>query len=311
MAKTYDKAKWLEDSKVRVENAKHALETGLAALQSSTDWKNTLTAMAVIGPARLSRLSFRNALLVLLERPDARHVATFGTWRKLGRSVTKGSKALTILQPRFAPRDESEGERSEGRGAINPADPGQKLVGFKPLSVFSLQQTEGPELPAPRAEKDLQTPEGFAWGVDQLKRVAMALPEVGGIEFRPRLMGDPSKARGWYVPATKQIVVITGESSDATNFRTLVHETAHAVLHPKGDHHSTPEREVEAESTAFVVCHALGLSTDEVSFPYISEWAHGTEAAKQLANTGQRILNAATRMLEVLAPEAVAQKNAA
>ena len=60
---------------------------------------------------------------------------------------------------------------------------------------------------------------------------------------------------------------------------------------------------MEAESTPFVVCHALGLDTADVSFPYFAEWAHGTDAAKQLATTGQRILNAATRLLEVLAPE--------
>jgi hypothetical protein len=146
--------------------------------------------------------------------------------------------------------------------------------------------------------------------VSQLRSVAASLPEVGGVEFRPRLMGDPSKARAWYVPASRQIVVVTGESTNATQIRTLVHEVAHAILHPKGDHPSTPEREVEAESTAFVVCHALGLSTDEVSFPYIAEWAHGTEAAKQLATTGQRILGAAGRLLEVLAPEAATTQEA-
>jgi hypothetical protein len=124
-------------------------------------------------------------------------------------------------------------------------------------------------------------------------------------------MGDPGKARGWYFPASKQIVVVTGEQSDAMAFRTLVHETAHALLHPKGDHHSTPEREVEAESTAFVVCHALGFDTSDCSFPYVAEWAHGTETAKQLATTGQRVLGAATRLLEVLAPEAAAEKEAA
>ena len=166
-------------------------------------------------------------------------------------------------------------------------------------------------MPAPRVEKDLQTPDGFAWGVEQLKQVALGLPEVAGIELRPRLIGDPSKARGWYVPSSRQIVIVTGEQSDASNFRTLAHEVSHALLHPKGDHHSTPEREVEAESPAFVVCHALGLDCSESSFPYVAEWAHGTEAAKQLANTGQRILTAATRLLEVLAPEAAASREAA
>ncbi len=198
--KTFDKEQWLADTKVRVEKAKLALESGLAALQSSEDWRRTLQAMAALGPARLGRLSFRNALLVLLERPHTRHVATFGSWKKLGRSVAKGSKALTILQPRFAPKD----SEAEGIGASD--EPGQKLVGFKPLSVFALDQTEGPALPAPRVEQDLQTPEGFAWGVAQLQKVALGLPEVAGIELRARTVGDPDKARGWYTPTTKRIV---------------------------------------------------------------------------------------------------------
>lgn len=292
----YDKEQWLVEAKARVERAKTALEMGLAALQSSDDWKRTLTAMAALGPARLGRLSFRNALLVLLERPDARHVATFGTWRALGRSVQKGQRALTILQPRFASKTDEDAE------PIGSSEKGQKLVGFKPLSVFVLDQTDGPALPAPRVEKDLQTPDGFAWGTDQLKRVALALPEVAGVELRARLPSDPENARGWYASASKQIVVVTSDQSDAMSFRVLCHEVAHALLHPKGDHHSTPEREVEAESTAFLVCHALGFDTADVSFPYVAEWAHATDAAKQLATTGQRILTAATRLLEPLMP---------
>jgi hypothetical protein len=143
MAKTYDKEQWLADSKVRVEKAKAALEAGIAALQTGDDWKQRLAAMAALGPARLGRFSFRNAMLVLLERPDARHVATFGTWRKLGRSVSKGSKALTILKPRFSRKDAKDAE------AIGPSDePGQKLIGFKPLSVFDTSRRKGPPSPA-------------------------------------------------------------------------------------------------------------------------------------------------------------------
>ncbi len=298
-SKNFDKEQWLADTKVKVEKAKAALEAGLAALQSSDDWRRTLEAMAALGPARLGRLSFRNALLVLMERPDARHVATFKTWQRLGRQVSKGSKGLTILRPRFAPK----GSKSDEPAIGGSEDPALKLVGFKPLSVFALEQTEGPALPAPRVEKDLQTPEGFAWGIEQLRSVAGKVASIGGIELRPRQEGDPSKARGWYVPKTRQIVVVTGENSPAMQFRCLAHEIAHAMLHPEGDHHSTPEREVEAESTAFVVCHALGFDTSDVSFPYVAEWAHGTDAAKQLASTGQRILKAATALLEPLMPE--------
>ena len=56
-------------------------------------------------------------------------------------------------------------------------------------------------------------------------------------------------------------------------------------------------------ATVRAFCHALGLATSDVSFPYVAEWAHGTEAVKMLASTGQRILGAATKLLEVLVPE--------
>ena len=56
MAKQFDKAKWIEESRVRVETAKKALEAGLAALVSGDDWKQRLTAMAALGPARIGRL---------------------------------------------------------------------------------------------------------------------------------------------------------------------------------------------------------------------------------------------------------------
>jgi hypothetical protein len=100
------------------------------------------------------------------ERPDARHVASFGTWLELGRSVAKGSRALTILQPRLAaatsglevtqgtergapvrsgPRGLDEGgARSDRRRASMRASSEEQsnpLIGFKPLSVFSLEQT--------------------------------------------------------------------------------------------------------------------------------------------------------------------------
>jgi hypothetical protein len=44
------------------------------------------------------------------------------------------------------------------------------------------------------------------------------------------MIGDPSKAQGWYVPATKEIVGVIGEQSDGSLFRTLIHDVAHALL---------------------------------------------------------------------------------
>ena len=63
--------------------------------------------------------------------------------------------------------------------------------------------------------------------------------------------------------------------------KTSVHEIAHAVLHDRisgEDIEATKrEKEVCAESVAFVVCEYLGLSTKDYSFGYIAGWSAGKE----------------------------------
>jgi hypothetical protein len=82
--------------------------------------------------------------------------------------------------------------------------------------------------------------------------------------------------------------------------KTLVHETAHAILHGSGDHHDTPTKEVEAESVAFIVSHVLGLDTSAYSFPYVAHWADGTDATDLVRQSGERIHSAARRILDAL-----------
>jgi hypothetical protein len=73
--------------------------------------------------------------------------------------------------------------------------------------------------------------------------------------------------------------------------------------------HGAPEREVEAESTAFVICHALGLDTSKASFPYVAVWAsreRDEDPLKLIATSGQRITKAATRILDALSAKSMA-----
>lgn len=64
--------------------------------------------------------------------------------------------------------------------------------------------------------------------------------------------------------------------SEAQTFKTLVHETAHSILHCEGGEQVEAEqkvREVQAEGVAFVVCKALGIDTDDYSFGYVAAWS--------------------------------------
>ncbi len=86
----------------------------------------------------------------------------------------------------------------------------------------------------------------------------------------------------------------------AQRVKTLAHEMAHAVLH--ADFSDRPLAELEAESTAYVVCQAVGLETGDYSFGYVATWAGGGDAAVAgIRASGERIQLAADRVLAALA----------
>lgn len=275
-----------EDLKARVEDAKQVLTTKLAALTNSDDWKRTLESMAVLGKTSIGRLSFRNLLLLISQRPDLAHAATFQAWKSLGRAVRKGERALYVLKPRFA------------RKAGEANDEEKKLVGFGLLPLFALEQTDGPPLDVAVAPCDVSSPDSFAHSVDRLRDVAMQhCPHVTSIELRARTPDDERGVYGWFNRRTQAIVVLT-DASPAQQFATLVHELAHAILHGTEEHHSRSAKEVEAESTSFVVCHALGLDTSSFALPYVASWAEGDLDA--VAAAGENVRRASMMILDAL-----------
>ena len=208
-----------------------------------------------------------------------------------------GEKGLTILRPRIVKmKDEERGSSSD--------EEQRRLVGFSVLTVFGVEQTEGePMLEAVRPQA-IDTPEGFAMTAAAMREVVRTLPGVAGITLRVRGAED-SPAAGWFELRTHEIVVITGEGSEAQQLKTLLHEVAHALLHGDGEHHAVPTAEVEAESTAFVVAHALGLNTGSYSIPYVATWALAgdqKEPLQTVAAVGERIRKAAATLLNALIP---------
>jgi antirestriction protein ArdC len=309
--KPFDRDKWLEEKRAKVQDAKEMLETGLTALRTSDEWKACMTAIAKNARLRYSvtRYSFGNQMMLACQcaganRPQPTSVATFKAWQRVGRSVKKGEKGMFILTPKPWKREEkqSDGTSKELRG-----------MSFGVAHVFDIAQTEGDELPVPpRVTVDIEDAATFSADVETLREVALAIDgePVSDIEIRANQPGDPTNAQGWYVISTKAIVVVEHRSR-AHMFKTLVHEVAHALLHPKGDHHSTPEREVEAESTAFIVCQVLGLSTDAFSFPYVESWAQRASCTSNdmIAKCGDRITKASHTILDALLGKQVEEPN--
>ncbi|WP_270500165.1 ImmA/IrrE family metallo-endopeptidase [Holdemanella porci] len=105
-------------------------------------------------------------------------------------------------------------------------------------------------------------------------------------------------AKGYYSPTTDQIVV-NKDLEDIHTAKTLIHEYAQSILHKQTDKDRS-QREIEAESLAFVICDHFGLDTSEYSFGYIARYANNDP--KELKEILNNIQSAAHEMIEQLEP---------
>ena len=107
------------------------LTDGISQLTTSEQWQRYLDFQG-----RFHRYSANNVVLIAMQSPEASRVAGFNAWRKMGRFVRKGEKAIWILAPMVYKQAEAE-----------DGDDDRVIRGFKPVAVFDVSQTDGEELP--------------------------------------------------------------------------------------------------------------------------------------------------------------------
>jgi hypothetical protein len=259
------------------------LSAGIADLTTSEKWTRYLDVQS-----KFYRYSPNNVMLILLQNPYATRVAGYNAWKALDHQVMVKESALRILAPMKYKRDDApEGEKA------------REIRGFKLVPVFDISQTEGPDLPDIVSKLEGLAPEG----------VFVKLTEFAqGIGFRvERLQSLDSGANGDTTHSEGRIRVVS-TNSEAQQAKTLAHEIGHALLHDPGVE-TTKDlerglKELEAESTAYVICTALGMDTSDYSFGYVAGWAGGAPEAIQgiKASTG-RIQKAVTAVLKTFEVE--------
>jgi antirestriction protein ArdC len=215
-----------------------------------------LTAMS-----RFHNYSFGNILQIARQKPTATHVAGMYVWNQLGRRVKRGEKGIQILAPMIGVkrRKDTDGEQeTESKGS-------PILVGFRPVYIFDVSQTEGPDLP---------TILGVQGEVGEHRDRLVEFVNAQGIalEYNERIAPAMGVSYGG------KIVLLPGQTK-AEEFSTLVHELAHEMLHKAERRTVTTQtvRETEAEAIAFVVGKAVGLQNGTASADYIQLY-HGNAA---------------------------------
>ena len=261
------------------------LEEGVKALFETDQYKEYLLTMS-----KFYDYSLNNTILLFLQKPDVQVVAGFRAWQeKFDRSVKKGERGLKII----VPHPYKEKVKDEKSGVITEVE----RLGFGIGTVFDVSQTDGKPIVLDRFA--YRKPDGDYEKYDEIRE---AIEQVAGI---PVTYVDKTVASegayGVYIRDENRIEVKTGMSQEAT-LETLIHETAHSMLH--SDAKELAERgagrravEVEAESVSFVVCDHLGIDTSGYSFAYVAGWSKN-KTLPELQQSAERIHDTAHALID-------------
>lgn len=238
----------------------------------SEELQTYLTAMA-----RFHRYSLSNVFLIMLQNPEATHVAGYHTWRSLGRHVKEGERGIAIIAPMHVSKKEE--------GHEPPTQDAESVVRFRTAYVFDVSQTDGEPLPdIGQASGD---PGSFS---DRLRGLVKQLSIE--LEFADDLGGALGVSKGGSI-------TIRNGLSPAQEFSVLVHELAHEILHHKkdGPRASKTLRETQAEAVAYIVAQGIGLDTGSASSNYIHLYQGD---AKTLLSSLEEVRQTATEILSAL-----------
>lgn len=269
--KNFDKDEYAKNKKKEMDELTAKLEQGITDVFTSENYLQYLDFCS-----RFPKYSVNNQILIMLQRPDATLCQSFGAWKKAGRSIKKGETGIKIFAPAPFVIDR-EIEKTDAYGNVMKDSSGNpiketaqvKVNAFKPVCTFDISQTEGEPLPEFKINELSQN--GCQPLIDALMDASTIPVSFEDIE---------SGAKGYYHIEDNRIAVKKG-MSDAQTMKTLVHETAHSILHSKevmtDVKKSKAQKECEAESVAYIVCNHFGVDTGEYSFSYLATWSTGKE----------------------------------
>jgi hypothetical protein len=214
-----------------------------------------------------------NLWLIKQQMPQATRCAGFNAWKKLGCTVKEGSKALWVVAP--------------WTRKVTDPDTGevfQAIVGWLSVPTFDVSQVEGAEnLPSyfHPLEGDWDT------------LLALGITSLGKQGILVNMEDLPANTHGISYGGR---IGLNRNASDSDKFLCLLHEAAHEVLHKgkDGEGINRRQRELEAESTSYVLAKHFGLH-NPFSADYILSFRGSVEGLHQSTT---RIHLAVKRVME-------------
>ncbi|PHA81433.1 LPD25 domain-containing protein [Bacillus toyonensis] len=286
MSKSYKKkyqTKSPEEKKEAVQALTKKMEKSVEGyFRTPGDLKEYLMFMA-----KFYHYSPSNISLIQSQFEGASAVGSFSFWKEKGFAVKKGEKGIQILVPnrtvaKFKDKEGSwktvtkanEEEKKQIESKSVEVIPGRLY--FAVGHVFDLSQTNAKAEDLPRIFPNRWL-EGSVTDYQSLYKGMEAIAEKNGVKIiEPKQ--ELGVAKGVSYTLTKE-VALNPRNSELQNVKTLLHELAHAKLHTAETHmnYTAPEKEFQAEMTAYAVSSYFGIDTSEYSLGYLASWTQGKE----------------------------------
>jgi hypothetical protein len=203
----------------------------------------------------LHDFSIGNQWLAIMQLGRPEPIATLPAWKAVGRTVTRGQKAIELIMPvvKKVKAEVTETRQDEG-----------SMFFIARRHWFGLSQTQGAEY----------VPNVPGFDIDK------CIAEIGITKEPYQSMSGNSMG---YAKTAEKIIAVSLLAFDP--LKTSFHEIAHVLLHPNltSDHEALRRdvKEIEAELTAYLVKMSLGHTANlEFSRGYIQNWMADTTLEK-------------------------------
>lgn len=263
------------------------MKAGVKEYLNSDTYKNYLDAVS-----KFHRYSSKNIRLLLSQNQNISMVASYKDWKeKFERQVSKGSKSLKVYVPKIQKLKDDE-----GKVKLDPNGKEMTRTYFQLGSVFDVSQTTGKEIPKPvyQLEGEVKNYSNIYAALTKTTKAEIGFTDIS------------TGAHGFYQPDSDIIRIQKGMKQEQT-IKTVIHEIAHSNLHNlearKKHEYTKEEKELQAESVAYVVSNHLGIDTSSYSFGYLANWSSDINTLDHLESSMAIIRDEASKIISRLDQE--------
>lgn len=276
-----------EERKAKLKAAHETLTKALQSLETKEAYKEFLQFLG-----QFHQYSFKNSLYLKAQAVQRRQGASgfysFKAWTEKGRAVRKGEKAYQVFAPLWINSKQFKTYTDPDTGEEVETNIPKWFNCYKLVPVFAYEQTEGEPL-------EFSNPWTLKGNGKTYQDIFSRLQSVSAVP----VIVDPdwiteAGCKGVYsqnLLSGREEIRISASPDDAEKIAVLIHELAHSICDKigNGTRDKSDIKEIRADSTAYCVCHALGIDTGKLNLIYLGNWTNGnTDIIEKLGTEVQQ-----------------------